>query len=311
VIFINQEVSIMKLPKSVEITDVGPRDGFQNIKTFIPTETKVRIIGELISSGLKRIELTSFVHPKAVPQMADSAEVLTTVKQQSGGQIRCIALVPNLFGAKRAIELGADEITFVISASEQHNMENTKQTVDQSLAAFKEVCGIKGKVSVRLAIATAFTCPFAGIVSPDKVIRIIEAGKAAGADDFMLADTLGTANPAQVEGLLELLLPKYGNQFVLHIHDTYGMGLANVLTSLNMGMTRFEASIGGLGGCPFAPGAAGNIATEDLVNMLHMMNISTGIDLDRLVKTAQMAAAAIDASFSGHIMHNTGKCNLS
>jgi hydroxymethylglutaryl-CoA lyase len=297
----------MKLPESAEVTEVGPRDGFQNIKTFIPTETKIKIIGELAESGLRRIELTSFVHPKAVPQMADSAEILTAVKQQYGGRIKCIALVPNLFGAKRAIELGADEITFVISASERHNLENIKQTVDQSLAALEEVCKIKSNVLVRLSIATAFTCPFEGITPPDRVVRIIESGRSAGADEFMLADTLGTANPLQVDSLLGLLTPQYGNNFVLHIHDTYGMGLANVLTCLNAGIRRYETSVGGLGGCPFAPGAAGNIASEDLISMLHMMNISTGIDLTRLVGVARMVEQSLNAALSGHIMRNTGR----
>jgi hydroxymethylglutaryl-CoA lyase len=186
-------------------------------------------------------------------------------------------------------------------------MENTKQTVDQSLTALGEVCKIKANVLVRLSIATAFTCPFSGITPPESVMRIIESGRSAGADEFMLADTVGTANPLQVESLLGLVLPKYGSNFVLHIHDTYGMGLANVLTCLNAGITRYETSIGGLGGCPFAPGAAGNIATEDMVSMLHMMNIRTGIDLPKLVGAARMAEESIEASFSGHIMRNTGR----
>jgi hydroxymethylglutaryl-CoA lyase len=297
----------MKLPESAEITEVGPRDGFQIIKTFIPTETKIKIIGELAESGIKRIELTSFVHPKAVPQMADSAEVLTAAKQQYGDRRKCIALVPNLFGARRAIELGAEEITVVISASERHNLENTRQTIDQSLAAFEEICRIKANVLVRLSVVTAFTCFFSGATPPESVVRIIESGKSAGADEFMLADTIGTANPLQVESLLGLLIPKYGNNFVLHIHDTYGMGLANVLTCLNAGIRRFETSIGGLGGCPFAPGAAGNIATEDLINMLHMMNIQTGVDLARLAGVARMVEKSVNTTLSGHIIRNTGR----
>ena len=297
----------MKLPESAEITEVGPRDGFQILKTFIPTETKIKIIGGLVESGIKRIELTSFVHPKAVPQMADSAEVLTAAKQQYGDRIKCIALVPNLFGARRAIELGADEITVVISASERHNLENTRQTIDQSLAAFEEICKIKSNVLVRLSVVTAFTCFFSGDTPPENVVRIIESGKSAGADEFMLADTIGTANPLQVESLLGLLIPRYGNNFVLHIHDTYGMGLANVLTCLNAGIWRYETSIGGLGGCPFAPGAAGNIATEDLINMLHLMNIPTGVDLTKLVGVARIVEKSIDTTLSGHLIRNTGR----
>jgi hydroxymethylglutaryl-CoA lyase len=298
---------MMKLPAAVEITEVGPRDGFQNIKTQIPTVDKIKIIEALSGCGFKKIEITSFVHPKAVLQMADAAEVLSAIKRKFSGQFTCVTLVPNFFGAQRAIELGADEITFVISASERHNLENTKQTVEQSLSAFARVCSIKGSVIVRLAVATAFTCPFTGVVPPENVAQLIEAGKAAGADDVALADTLGTANPLQVESLLNLLIPRYGNNVVLHIHDTYGMGLANVLTCLNMGITRFESSVGGLGGCPFAPGASGNIATEDLVNMLHMMNIRTGIDLDKLVQVAHMAEDTLHTPLSGHVMRSRKK----
>ena len=293
----------MNLPKIVQITEVGPRDGFQNLKDWIPTENKIAIIEQLAAAGFKRIELTSFVHSKAVPQMADAAEILTTIKAKYAGQLQCIALVPNLFGAKRAIELGADEITFVISASEAHNLANTKQTVEQSLAAFADVCKIKGNTVVRLSVATAFTCPFAGNVPPENVIRIIEAGKQAGADDIMLADTIGTANPLQIEKLLTLLIPSYGKDFVLHIHDTHGMGLANVLTCLQLGISRFETSVGGLGGCPFAPGAAGNIATEDLVNMLQGMGIDTGINLQQLIAVAKQVSKFSPVPLSGHLQH--------
>ena len=293
----------MNLPKTVEITEVGPRDGFQNLKDWIPTEEKLAVIEQLIAAGFTRIELTSFVHPKAVPQMADAAEILPTIKTKYAGQVQCIALVPNLFGAKRAIELGADEITFVISASEAHNVANTKQTVEQSLAAFEEVCKIKGNTIVRLSVATAFTCPFAGNVPPENVIRIIETGLKAGANEIMLADTIGTANPLQVEALLQLLMPTYGKDFVLHIHDTHGMGLANVLTCLQMGITRFETSVGGLGGCPFAPGAAGNIATEDLANMLQGIGIETGINLEQLIAVASAVRKFSPAPLSGHLQY--------
>jgi len=294
----------MKLPATVEITEVGPRDGFQNIKTRIPTEDKLRIIDGLAGCGFKKIEVTSFVHPKAVPQMDDAAEVLRTIKRKYPTQFKCVTLAPNLFGAERALEMGADEITFVISASERHNLENTKQTIEQSISAFESVCKIKGDVLIRLSVATAFTCPFMGMVPPENVTNLIDAGKMSGADEVMLADTLGTANPLQVETLLGLLIPRYGNDFVLHIHDTYGMGLANVLTCLTMGITRFESSVGGLGGCPFAPGAAGNIATEDLISMLHMMNVHTGIDLDKLIEVAHLAEQLCHTPLSGHLIRS-------
>lgn len=277
----------LKLPKSVEIIEVCPRDGFQNIKTPIPTETKIAILDKLVDCGFAWIEATSFVHPKAIPQMADAAEVLTAAKAKHGAKIGFVALAPNLFGAQRAIEAGADAITFVISASEKHNLENTRQTIAQSVAALTEVCKIKKDRKVRLAVATAFDCPFAGPIAPDMVLPVVEAGMSAGADEIVLADTIGTATPLQMEALLSELLPQYPQlSFILHIHDTQGMGLANVLTALKLGVTRFETAAFGLGGCPFAPGAAGNIATEDLVNMLHKMNIATGLDYGKVMEAA-------------------------
>jgi len=292
----------VKFPKKVEIIEVCPRDGFQNIKIPIPTEKKIEIIDKLVDCGFKWIEATSFVHPKAIPQLADAAEVLKTVKEKYAGKVCFIALAPNLYGAQRAIEAGADAITFVISASERHNLENTRQTIAQSLTAFIEVCKIKRKCKVRLAVATAFDCPFGGPVEPGQVIELIVAGLAAGADEILLADTIGTATPLQMEALLIPLLDKYPQiSFILHIHDTQGMGLANIVTALNLGVTRFETAAFGLGGCPFAPGAAGNIATEDLVNMLHKMDIVTGLDYEKIMHAARYVEAELDIPPIGHM----------
>lgn len=292
----------MRLPKKVEIIEVCPRDGFQNIKIPIPTETKIEIIDKLVDCGFKWIEATSFVHPKAIPQLADAAEVLKTVKERHAGKACFIALAPNLYGAQRALEAGADAITFVISASERHNLENTRQTIAQSLAAFTEVCKIKGKCKVRLAVATAFDCPFSGPVEPGQVIELVVAGLAVGADEILLADTIGTATPLQMEALLIPLLDKYPQiSFILHIHDTQGMGLANIVTALNLGLTRFETAAFGLGGCPFAPGAAGNIATEDLVNMLHKMDIATGLDYEKILHVARCVEDRLGIAPMGHM----------
>lgn len=292
----------MKLPKSVEIVEVCPRDGFQNIKTPIPTETKIEIINRLVDCGFTSIEATSFVHPKAIPQMADAAEVLQTVNKKHGDKVKFIALAPNLFGAKRAIENGAAGITYVTSASEAHNLENTRQTIEKSLAALAEVCKIKGKRKVRLAVATAFDCPFIGKVAPEQVIKLVDAGLQAGTDEIILADTIGTATPLQVEELLNQLVVKYPNfPFVFHIHDTQGMGLANILTAMNFGITRFETAAFGLGGCPFAPGAAGNIATEDLVNMLHKMGIITGLDYEKIMQVAHFVEESLGSAPVGHM----------
>jgi len=300
----------LKFPKNVEIIEVCPRDGFQNIKTPIPAETKIAIIDRLVDCGFQWIEATSFVHPKAIPQMADAAEVLKSVKAKHGDKVKFIALAPNLYGAQRALEAGADAITFVISASEAHNLENTKQTIEQSLIALAEVCKIKGNKKVRLAVATAFDCPFAGAVAPEQTIKLVDAGLAAGADDIILADTVGTATPLQMEALLSKLVVKYPETpFILHIHDTQGMGLANTLMALSFGITRFEAAAYGLGGCPFAPGAAGNIATEDLVNMLHKMNIETSINYDKIMEVVHFIGDNIGIAPTGH-MAKTASCKL-
>lgn len=292
----------MKLPKQVEIIEVCPRDGFQNIKEAIPTATKIEIIDRLVECGFGVIEATSFVHPIAIPQMADAAEVLQSVKKKHGDRAQFVALAPNLFGAKKAIENGADGITYVTSASEDHNVANTKQTVAQSVAALEEVCKIKGSAKVRLAVATSFDCPFAGKVPTEKVVSLVEAALDAGTDEIVLADTIGTATPLQVEELLMALTRKYPDfPFVLHIHDTDGMGLANVVTAMNLGITRFETAAFGLGGCPFAPGAAGNIATEDLVHMLHKMDISTGLKYNKIVETAHFIEESLHISPVGHM----------
>lgn len=292
----------MKIPSSVEIIEVCPRDGFQNIKSPIPAETKIAIIDKLVDCGFKSIEATSFVHPKAIPQMADAAEVLQAVKKKHRDKVKFIALAPNLYGVQRAIENGADAITYVASASEAHNMENTRQTIEKSITALTEVCKIKGDRKIRLAIATAFDCPFAGRVAPEQVIRLVDAGLEAGVDEFILADTIGTATPLQMDELWNKLSVKYPQiSFIFHIHDTHGMGLANIITLLNLGVKRFETAAFGLGGCPFAPGAAGNIATEDLVNMLHKMNISTGVDYDKLRQVAQLIGDQLNVMPLGHM----------
>lgn len=291
----------MNLPKAVEITEVGPRDGFQNIKEWIPTETKLKIIEQLISCGFKKLEVTAFVHPKAVPQMADAAEVLTTLKRKYA-DVGLIALTPNLKGVTNAIEAGADEIAYIVSASERHNFENTKQTIEQSLEGLGEVCKLTGDTKVRLAIPTAFNCPWTGKVPAENVVKIIEYGLSAGVSEIGLGDTIGSANPLQVKELVDILKLKFPKlNVILHLHDTRGMGLASVLAALQAGATRFETSIGGLGGCPFAPGAAGNIATEDLVNMLDGMGIHTGINLERLMKATYRAQELLPVSINSRM----------
>lgn len=297
---------ILKLPKKVEIIEVCPRDGFQNIKTPISTETKIEIINKLVDCGFNWIEATSFINPKAIPQMADAAEVLKNAKEKHADKVGFIALALNLIGAQRAIEAGADAITYVVSASEKHNFENTRRTIDQSINEFIQVCKIKENVKVRFSIATALECPFAGTIDPSRVVQLVEAGLAVGADEVVLADTTGTANPVQIEALLSILIFRFPKvPFILHIHDTQGMGLANVLTALDFGINRFETAAAGLGGCPYAPGAAGNIATEDLVNMMHKMGIATGIDYANIIDVARYIAKKLEIPLVGHMARLT------
>lgn len=274
----------LSLPEKIGIMEVCPRDGFQSVKDFIPTEDKVAIIDSLASTGVSDMEVTSFVSPKAIPQMADAAEVMAEFNKRWKGKVTSVVLIPNLRGAEGALASGADWMNFVISASEDHNMANTRRTVEESIAEMKKVAGLKGGTKLRVSAATAFACPFAGPVAPEKVFRILDAALEAGADGITLADTIGTADPKYVTETLSALRQRYGDYpFALHLHDTYGMALANMAAAMALGFAHFDAAAGGLGGCPFAPGAAGNAATEDMVNMAHSMGIATGIDLVKLL----------------------------
>lgn len=291
----------MTLPKKVEVTEVGPRDGFQNIKEWIPTETKLEIIDHLVACGFRKMEVTAFVNPKYVPQMADSKEIVAAVRAKHKDVLFSV-LTPNLKGVTDAISVGADMVAYIISASERHNFENTRQTIDQSLEGLKEVCKVAGDTKVCLALPTSFNCPWTGKVPAKNVIKIIEYGLAVGVQEFGLGDTIGSANPMQVKDLCDILYGKFPKlNLVMHLHDTRGMGLANVLASLEAGITRFETSVGGLGGCPFAPGAAGNIATEDLVNMLYGMGIDSGIDLEKLMKAVYRTQELLPVPISSHM----------
>ncbi|MDR3591616.1 MAG: hydroxymethylglutaryl-CoA lyase [Negativicutes bacterium] len=293
----------MILPSKVDVVEVGPRDGFQNIKTAIPTPVKHKVIEAMVAAGVRVMEVTSFVHPKAIPQMADAAEVAAkSVQNYQGKDFWPIALVPNLTGAKNAWAAGIREVTYVISASEKHNLANINRTREQSLnelaAIMAEVPGLK----VRLAAATAFGCPFLGRVDNDLVFSLADAALQVGVKSVVLCDTIGVADPKQVFQLARAFKTVYPEVPVgLHLHDTRGMGLANTLAGLEAGVTTFETSIGGLGGCPFAPGAAGNTATEDMVNMFHAMGIETGIDLDKYLAAVRIVREEIQKDITGHM----------
>jgi len=295
----------MNLPKSAKIIEVGPRDGFQSIKEWIPTELKLQIIDELIKSNFKKIEITSFVHPKAIPQMRDAKELTQKVLQKYRDEdVEFVALVPNLFGAKAAHELGLKEVTYVISASEAHNRANVKRTPKESFEGLEELRQTLPELKINLAIATVFGCPYEGDVSIEQVKWMVKQALHVEVENITLADTIGVANPKQMYRVLSELKRDFEDiDFALHLHDTRGMGLANVLMALKCGVTSFESALGGLGGCPFAPGAAGNIASEDLINMLESMDIETGVKLDTLLDVVKTVQGKIKPILTSHMAY--------
>jgi len=283
----------MQVPGRVAITEVGPRDGFQNEPVFVPTEGKLELIRRLIAAGLREIEATAFVHPKWIPALTDADDVLAAVPRDRG--VRYSALVPNMRGYERAVGLKPDEIVLVCSASESHNRANLNRTTEESLAQLALVALRARADGIRLrgAISTSFWCPFEGRVSSARVCEVAQAYQAMGADEIGLADTLGAADPLHIGTLVADVRSAVDIPLSLHLHDTYGMALACVVAGLDAGITRFDSSIGGLGGCPYAPGAAGNIATEDLVFMLHRMGVATGIDEEKLMDAARYAESLV------------------
>jgi len=268
-------------PRRVRVVEVGPRDGLQNEPEIVPLEAKVAFIEQLADAGLPAIEVGSFVRPDRVPQMADTEDVIRRVRPRAG--VTCIALVPNRRGLERAVASGIRTIAVFTAASEAFAQANIGMSVDASLGVFGDVAAAAraGGVRVRGYISTAWWCPYAGRVDPQTVRRVAHDLLALGCDDVDVADTIGAATPAEVSGTLEILLRDIpADQLAVHFHDTRGTALANVLASMALGITTIDASAGGLGGCPFAPGALGNLATEDLLYMLHGMGIETGADLE-------------------------------
>ena len=277
-----------RLPKTAAIREVCPRDGFQSVKEFIPTEKKLDYIEAMIAAGLDEMEVTSFVSPKAIPQLADSAEVLTEIRRRHP-EVRLTVLVPNLKGAERAVENGARILNYVFSASESHNKANINRTVAEPLNELDRIVPLAGNgVELSVSIATSFMCPFEGRVSPERVAGLVEAVRAKGVQSLCLAETIGTCLPNDFAETLTVVRPLLdGIPAYLHIHDTYGLALVNVKAALDLGFNRFDSAIGGLGGCPFAPGAAGNVATEDLVYFLEGLGVETGLRAAALVSVAR------------------------
>jgi hydroxymethylglutaryl-CoA lyase len=277
------------LTETVTIREVGLRDGLQLVQTVLPTETKLAWAREEAAAGMHEIEVTSFVPPSVIAQFADAAEVMTAARQIPG--LLATSLVPNSRGARTGFDLGAAKLNFVCSASEAHNLANVHRTTDASLEDFRRIVeerrarGLEGKTLLAGGIATSFGCTIQGEVSEDRVIEIAHVYAQAGADEIMVADTVGYANPAQVRRLMSRIVAEVAPLPVAaHFHDTRGLGLANVVAALEAGVRHFDASLAGLGGCPFAPGASGNIDTEDCAFLLESMGLSTGLDLQALFR---------------------------
>jgi len=299
----------MKLPARVTMCEVGPRDGFQIEPVFIPTEQKIEVVDLLSEAGVPRIEVTSFVHPKVVPQLRDAEAVMAGIRRRPG--TRYAALVPNDKGAVRALDAGVDEIHTVLSASESHNLANVNMTIGESLEKLRAVMQVaeRARIPVACGISTVFGCPFEGEVPLEQIERIVGALVGMGARAVGLADTTGMANPRQVGRVLERLVPRFpGVEWTLHTHDTRAMAIPNILAAMEHGVGHFDSSIGGLGGCPFAPGASGNVCSEDLVHCLHAMGIETGIDLDRLVGVSRRVQEIVGRALPGQIV-KAGKCD--
>jgi hydroxymethylglutaryl-CoA lyase len=286
-------ITMDNLPARVSIREVGPRDGLQN-EDPVPTAEKVRLLDALSRTGVRRIEAVSFVHPKAIPQMADADEVWAAATKAPG--VTYSALVPNVRGARRALAAGFAQIEVVVSASDTHNKRNINRSTDESLDDIAELVDLVHAegAQAEVIIATSFGCPYEGDVDPGRVARIVDRVVADGADRVAFGDTTGMATPRRVVDLVGRVRERHAERsLLLHFHNTRGAALANILAALQLGVTRFDASVGGLGGCPYAPGASGNVATEEVVHMLHDMGIDTGIDLGALIEVARLAEAIV------------------
>lgn len=301
----------MTWPEKVTIKEVGPRDGLQNEQSFIQTADKIAWINGLSQSGLKYIEITSFVHPKWIPALADAREVAKNIHRKSG--VIYAALVPNLRGLEGALETNVDEVSVFMSASDTHNQKNINKSIDETYPVLQEVVreALQSGKTVRGYVSTVFGCPYEGEVSINSVVRVAEALFEQGIDELSLGDTIGVASPRQVQTVLAELLTRFPSEkLAMHFHNTRGTALANVTASLQMGITTFDGALGGLGGCPYAPGASGNLATDDLVYMLEKMGIETGIDEERLLSAAQFIQNKLGRVLPSHTLQVDGsmKC---
>jgi hydroxymethylglutaryl-CoA lyase len=296
---------VSELPETVRIREVGPRDGFQNEPEVIPTDQKVRLIGMLAASGLRRLELTSFVRPDVIPQLADAEDVLARVERPAG--VAYSVLIPNQRGLDRALAQRDrfEEINLFLSASETHNRKNVNRSIAESLSELERTIahGVENGLRCEGVISVSFGCPYEGDVPQDRVFGIAERLAAAGCEEIAFGDTTGMANPRQVSEFFAAASERLrGVELTAHFHNTRGQGLANVLAALEQGVDSFESAFGELGGCPVPPGSTGNIATEDLVSMLHEMGVGTGVELPRLLEASRAAQEALGRPLGAHVL---------
>ena len=294
----------------VSVYEVSPRDGLQNESALVPIEGKRRLVEALAEAGLRRIEITSFVSPKWVPQLADAEDLARALTAPAG--VTYSALVPNARGMERALEVGLREIAVFLSASETHNKMNVNKTIADTLAVFEEIVppAREAGVAVRAYVSTVWGCPYEGDVDPARVVQIARRLVELGCYQISLGDTIGVGTPRQTKEIVRRFLDEMPvSRFALHFHDTRGTALANALVGLELGVRDFDASVGGVGGCPYAPGAAGNLATEDLVFMLHGMGVETGIDLDKLIAAGNVAEQVLGRPLPGKV-HRAGPFRL-
>jgi len=293
---------VSDLPASISLREVGPRDGLQN-EAPVSTQAKVELLDALSVTGVQRIEAVSFVSPKAIPQMADADDVWAGITRND--DVRYSALVPNLRGAQRALSAGFRDIEVVVSASDTHNRKNINRTTDESLDEIAELITLAHGTAARVQVivATAWGCPYEGDVAVERVVSVASRAVRDGADSIAFGDTTGMATPGRVTRLVgELRMANPDVAVNLHFHNTRGTGLANVLAALQLGIDDFDASVGGLGGCPYAPGASGNVATEELIHMVEDMGVATGIDLDAMLNAAATAERIVGRTLPSQVL---------
>ena len=291
----------------IQIVEVGPRDGWQNLKQMLTFEQKTDLIDRMVQAGVKEMEVTSFVSPKAIPQMADAAQLAAWALEKYP-DVKFWALAPNFRGVENAYNAGIRHVSYVISVSESHNKANVRRTHDESFAELQRILETYPDVEITVGMATSLGCPFEGIPSKEKVLDFCQRLYDLGVRSMYLADTIGIADPRQVRELTKAVLDRFGDcDWQVHIHDTRGMGLVNTLAAIECGINKVQSTLGSLGGCPFAPGASGNTATEDLVYMLQRMGYETGIDFDKLLAASKYQKSFVDGIYSGHQMNIEAK----